>query len=35
MDKKTVLVFVVGLLVGVVAAPKLRSLPVVSKLPSA
>lgn len=35
MDKKTVMVLLVGVVIGVVAAPKLRTLPVVSKLPSA
>jgi hypothetical protein len=35
MDKKTALVFAAGVLLGVIAAPKLRALPVVSKLPSA
>lgn len=33
MDKKTVIVFVVGLLVGVIAAPQLHALPVLNKLP--
>lgn len=33
MDKKTVIVFVVGLLVGVVAAPTLHNLPLLNKLP--
>ena len=35
MDKKTVVVLLVGVVIGVVAAPKLRGLPVISKLPSA
>jgi hypothetical protein len=33
MDKKTVAVAVIGVLVGVALANKLRSLPVVDKLP--
>lgn len=35
MDKKTILTLLAGVLVGVVAAPRLRGLPLVSKLPSA
>lgn len=35
MDKKVIVAVAVGVLVGVVAAPKLRSLPVISKLPTA
>jgi len=35
MEKKTVLVLLAGVVIGVVAAPKLRSLPLISKLPSA
>jgi hypothetical protein len=33
MDKKTVIWLLVGVVVGVVAAPKLSSLPVLNKLP--
>lgn len=35
MDKKTVITLLVGVAIGVIAAPKLRTLPLVSKLPSA
>lgn len=35
MDKKTILVLLAGVVIGVIAAPKLRSLPVVGKLPTA
>lgn len=35
MDKKTITVLLVGVLIGVIAAPKLTKLPLISKLPQA
>ena len=34
-DKKTVVILLVGVAIGVVAGPKLRTLPLVGKLPTA
>lgn len=34
MDKKHIICILIGVAVGVIAAPKLRTLPLVSKLPS-
>ena len=35
MDKKTVITLIVGVVLGVVFAPKLTGLPLLNKLPSA
>jgi hypothetical protein len=35
MNKKTLGTLAVGVLIGVIAAPKLKTLPLLSKLPSA